>query len=955
MYARTVSSPDASANQMAMTWYAINIRRFAAALSAGMLLSGVSYPALAADPAASRYYEDALVRFEKQDVEGAIIQLKNALQIDRNMLPAHMLLGKALLSKGDVASAEVTLREALRLGVNRAEVIVPLAQTVIAQGKQKSLFDRPEFGLSGLPDATRIQLLLIRSSASADLGDIGGALQAIVDARAIDPGALAPWLAEIPTRIRAGQRREAEHAVDQALALAPNSAEAWYQKGAVHHVSGGLREAVAAYDRALAADGKHVEALIARSGLHLDLGNLREATADAEQLRKLAPKDPRVVYLRALLADREKKHQEVETAFRELTALIDPVPMNFVRYRPQLLLLNGLAHHGLNEREKARSYLQAFQQVQSNTAASKLLAQLYFDDGKTDRAIEVLDGYLKANIGDGQAMMLLASALMAKGRHAQATSLMQRAVQSQDAPEYRTVLGMSLLGGGHINSAVEELETTLKLYPGATQAAALLASVYLQSGKAAKAIPVVDKLVKQQPGNAEFVNLLGKAKGQTGDLAGARAAFEQAARMDDKLVSARINLVRLDIAGKAFDAARARLNEILKHNNKHVEAMSLMGLLFERQGRLGESEQWLKRANDHAAAKDGQWGLLLVDFYLRHGRTEPALELAKRLYGKALGDARVSMAYARAQLASGDRVGAKSSLAAANVEAGYDPALQVQIAGLQLAANNPDGAIFSLEKVFSIEPGHLPAMAMMTQVELRQGELDKAEMRARDIVKTAPKHAVGYQLQGDVALARGKTGPALEAYRQAHQLEPTVDSLLRVFGLLVARRDENAAMHLAEQWLKTHPDDWRVAMALADALARTGNYPAARKAYLSLAAALPDDGAVLNNLANVLQRLKDPGALQVAELAVAKSPGNPNALDTLGWLLFQAGQYDRALLLLRDARLRQPENPEIRYHLAAILVRTGRKSEAREELEAAMKSGQAFEGEDKAAALLKGL
>jgi len=74
------------------------------------------------DDRAARYYEDALTRYERRDIHGAIVQLKNALQVDRNMLPVHVLLGKALLSNGEVGAAEVAFTEALRLGVNRAQV-----------------------------------------------------------------------------------------------------------------------------------------------------------------------------------------------------------------------------------------------------------------------------------------------------------------------------------------------------------------------------------------------------------------------------------------------------------------------------------------------------------------------------------------------------------------------------------------------------------------------------------------------------------------------------------------------------------------------------------------------------------------------------------------------------------------------------------------------------------------
>jgi cellulose synthase operon protein C len=161
-------------------------------------------------------------------------------------------------------------------------------------------------------------------------------------------------------------------------------------------------------------------------------------------------------------------------------------------------------------------------------------------------------------------------------------------------------------------------------------------------------------------------------------------------------------------------------------------------------------------------------------------------------------------------------------------------------------------------------------------------------------------------------------------------------------------KDDKSALQLAEQWLKTHPKDVAVQRVLADGQARAGNYAAARKAYENLLQITPEDGQTLNNLANVLFRLKDPGAVKVAEQSVAKSPGNAYAIDTLGWILFQNGENDRALQLLRDARLRAPGNPEIRYHLSAALVKNGRKIEAREELTEALKARESFEGMEEA-------
>lgn len=147
----------------------------------------------APDTKAARFYEDALTRYNKKDVAGAIIQLKNALQIDKGMLPVHVLLGKALLANSEVIAAEVAFTEALRLGVNRAEVVLPLARAVMAQGRLQEFVDKPVFATPGLPTATQVQLLLLHASASVDLGGANNALKAIEEARALDPLSPDSW------------------------------------------------------------------------------------------------------------------------------------------------------------------------------------------------------------------------------------------------------------------------------------------------------------------------------------------------------------------------------------------------------------------------------------------------------------------------------------------------------------------------------------------------------------------------------------------------------------------------------------------------------------------------------------------------------------------------------------------------------------------------------------------
>ncbi len=177
------------------------------------------------------------------------------------------------------------------------------------------------------------------------------------------------------------------------------------------------------------------------------------------------------------------------------------------------------------------------------------------------------------------------------------------------------------------------------------------------------------------------------------------------------------------------------------------------------------------------------------------------------------------------------------------------------------------------------------------------------------------------------------------------------ETLSRLYGSLVAV-DPKAASEVAERWSKDHPGDLAVGRMLAEGHVRRGDLAAARTQFEKLRQLAPKDAGLVNDLANVLIRLKDPKALEVAEQALAAAPNSAAVIDTAGWAALQAGKLDRALQLLRDARLRDPDSRETRYHLAAALVKSGRKAEAKEELDTALRGKVGFDGREDAESLL---
>jgi Flp pilus assembly protein TadD len=94
----------------------------------------------------------------------------------------------------------------------------------------------------------------------------------------------------------------------------------------------------------------------------------------------------------------------------------------------------------------------------------------------------------------------------------------------------------------------------------------------------------------------------------------------------------------------------------------------------------------------------------------------------------------------------------------------------------------------------------------------------------------------------------------------------------------------------------------------------------------------PNNPVALNNLAWAYQQEKDPRALSTAEQAFKLAGDNPGVMDTLGWMLVEQGNTTRAVPLLQKASGMAPNSPEIRYHLAVSLHKSGDKQGARKEL-----------------------
>ena len=898
------------------------------------------------------YYEDALRRFDSNDVKGAIVQLKNALQQNPKLLPAQILLADAYIMTGSLAAAEVALEAAEKLGADRAVTAPKLALVLLGQLKYPMLLDR--VSPQGLPPLVAADILIHRSAASLGLGKLKQAEQALREAERLSPESSAVKVAQGTLALRQGNFSGARAMSDRALAMAPNDANTWNLKASIAHAAGDLQTALNDYGKVLSLNPSHLDARIGRAGVLLDQKRYQEAQTDLAVLKNYSATDPRAGYLVALDAARRGDQEATRVALTSAATLLDQLPPEVVKGNAQLQMLGGLSNYGLGQTSKARSYLQGYVAVEpKNTGARKLLASIMLDEREYNAVIELLYPIAGTATPDPKVLSLLASAYMGKKQYQQASELFEKSARiSPDSYDAGLGLGMTHLGAGRVGEGIAQLQAVFAKNPGQAQAGLLLAHTHLQRGEVAKAVEIARKIVAKTPGNLSALNLLGDALSAGKDQAGARSAYTKAAQQQPNFLPAQLGLVRLDIAEGKGQAARKRLDAILKTSTDNPAALMELARLEHKEGRRGEAIRWLERVHvGQSKALAPQ--LYLVDLYLQSGEAKRALAVAQELEGFYPENLSVLGAVGQSYLALGSMDKARTTFNRMSRLAGFDNGALANIARLLISIRAFDDATTALNKALTNNPAHLPTQMLQVELDLQAGRLAAAEKRALELRTKNPNVSNLSRLLGSVYMAQKKPAAAIVEFKVALSRERSGANTLALFQAHIEAGDGKSAIDLMQSWLRDHPQDLAAQSALAEAHLRAGQLQQASTAYQAVLKKNPKDVGALNNLANILFKLNDAQAVNYAKQAYALAPGNPDIADTLGWILVRKGQSQQALPYLRDARLRAASNRVIQYHLGVALHQLGRKAEARRELQGAVSGPGNFDGIDEARALLQ--
>jgi tetratricopeptide (TPR) repeat protein len=396
-----------------------------------------------------------------------------------------------------------------------------------------------------------------------------------------------------------------------------------------------------------------------------------------------------------------------------------------------------------------------------------------------------------------------------------------------------------------------------------------LARLYLEADRPAEAIPLLRRIVLEQPQYAEGSVLLADA--------------QEAAGAPDAAVETLTNLLNDQ---PQFFRGRVQLAELYEHQRRWPQAADAWAKV-----------QTLNPRNTEVATRR-------ATALINAGRPADARDVLAAALKVAPNDLRMSFMLVQAQRDAGDLDAAEATARALQAAHPQDARTSYLLAQTLDARGRHQDVVDFLKPEIARQKA---AKAKGGQVAMLLGSEGLALQQLR------------------------RYDEAVAVFKEAVDLSPEepIRHVLLIQGYSGAGRHKEA-LDTAEKARVKFPQETTILYQLGAAFDRAGRQAESEKVFRDLIARDPLDAASLNYLGYMLaeRRMLLDEAVAFVQRALTIEPDNPSFLDSLGWAYVQQGKLDLADPPLTAAAAKLPRNSVIQDHLGDLRQKQNRHADA---------------------------
>ena len=421
-----------------------------APLMALLLLAGCDSP----EERTQKHYERGIALLEEGAPEKAMLEFRNALELNEQHLPTHLAVARLLEARGELQAAFARYALIADIDPNQPDARVKLTRFHLLSGDLDKAKADLEASLRLAPERAEVQALRAAIALREDDAETAG--EAIAEARLLDPNAPELAVVEISYLMRTDSPAAALGRADQGLE----------------------------------ADPRNLSIHILKLQL---LEQMQDSGGVGDQLATMVEAFPEELRFRESLSRWALANEEDEVALTQLRALVDALPGNSQAVSNLIRFVRSKSGD-----EAARAELQRITDASDAPFELELmLAQFDVETGSTERAMDGLRALIEREGGDpNRARLALARLLEREQKSAEADALVKEVLATDPNNVDALVMQISrLLDRDDLTTAAQKLRLALNEAPddvrllllaGRTQE--LLGNIDLASDRLARAV-----------------------------------------------------------------------------------------------------------------------------------------------------------------------------------------------------------------------------------------------------------------------------------------------------------------------------------------------------------------------------------------------------------------------------------------------------------------------------------
>lgn len=456
--------------------------------------------------------------------------------------------------------------------------------------------------------------------------------------------------------------------------------------------------------------------------------------------------------------------------------------------------------------------------------------------------------------------------------------------------------GEMLMLQGDYARAILEYQDALLYDPGAPAILTSMANAYLRIGKPERAESHLKEALSFDPKNREARELLGHHYLILGRLDDAREQYSLLREFYPDLTEYRYILAEISLRKGNAESAQQQLREIYDDHPRELRA-------------LQRAAEIARERNDFPFAFEAYSILIRSDSTnVQLWRIYSELAILLRKFTEAI-----------------------SGLERLVQLTAEDPGILERLAILYYENDRAEQARKILLDLHDQGNRSAQVLYYLGRMALESEDYDGAVGYSSELVEKYPDEVAGYTNLALAYINLDKTLDAISLLLKARERFPENFAVNFLLGntytleenYLLAKKSLLSALEIS-------PDSRSAKHLLATVYNHLEEWSLSDQLYRELLETDRNDSQALNNYSYTLveRGINLDLALEMARKAVALEPDNAAYLDTIGWVYFKLGEYEKALDYIRKSLELESDNPVVLEHMGDILLTTDRRDEA---------------------------